>query len=217
VQLDGGIDRALEKVEAWFAAGNPAASQAAARVPASLRALALGLLSAPPLGKIGATTIARLAEAILIAGGSVLLPESDPLLIAPEFRKMILGQATPCATLAYGQSFTVPGLHIVATDSDHWVENLTALGACGAHALVGLVGDSSQQAHPMLPLIQLAEAGFPGSAIDVDLVLTGDASADDAALFALLRSALQGESAPVANTGGFVDFQLSRGLLGVST
>ena len=217
VQLDGGIDRALAKVEAWFTARNPGPPPATDRVPVSWSALALGLLSAPPLGEIGAAAVARLADSILAAGGSVLLPEGDPLLSAPEFRQMILGKTTPHATLAYGQSFTLPGLHLVATDSDHWVENLTALGACGVHAFVGLVGDSSQQAHPMLPLLQLAEADFPGSLTDVDLVLTGDASHDDRALSTLLRSALEGESAPVANTGGFVDFQLSRGLLGVST
>jgi altronate dehydratase len=216
VQLDGGIDLVVAKVEGWFTA-KISAIPTGARVPVSFGALTLGLLSAQPLGATGAATLARLTHHILAAGGSVLLPESDPLLVSSEFRNSILGDTTPHATLAYGQSFTVPGLHIVATDSDHWVENLTALGACGAHGFVGFIGSSSQQAHPMLSLIQLAESTFPGSAADVDLVLTGDAAADDLALFDLLRSALQGENAPVANTGGFVDFQLSRGLLGVST
>ena len=216
VQLDGGIDRALAKVEDWFTA-TASAIPTDARVPVSFGALTLGLLSAQPLGATGATTLARLTQHILVAGGSVLLPESDPLLASPEFRESVFGDVTPHATLAYGQSFTVPGLHIVATDSDHWVENLTGLGACGAHGFVGLVGTSPQQAHPMLPLIQVAESAFLGSTADVDLVLTGDVSSDDLALFTLLRSALQGKNAPVANTGGYVDFQLSRGLLGVST
>jgi hypothetical protein len=216
VQLDGGIDRALAKVEGWFTA-SASARPATPRIPVSPGALALGLLSAPPIGGTGVAAFARLAGSILAAGGSILLPESDPLLATVEFRQSIFGGVPPRATLAYGQSFTIPGLHVVATDSDHWVENLTALGACGAHGFVGLVGSSSQQAHPMLPLIQLAEAGFSGSVADVDLVLTGDASRDDRALVVLLHSALQGESAPVANAGGFVDFQLSRGLLGVST
>jgi altronate dehydratase len=216
VQLDGGIDRALEKVEGWFNTSTSARASGA-RVPVSFGALALGLLSARSPGATGAATLARLAQLVLTHDGSILIPESDPLLVSPEFRDSILGDTTPHATLAYGQPFTVPGLHIVATDSDHWVENLTALGACGAHGFVGLVGNSSQQAHPMLPLIQLAGSTFPGSVADIDLVLTGDAAADDAAMFALLRAALEGEKAPVANDGGFVDFQLSRGLLGVST
>ncbi len=216
VQLDGGIDRTLAKVEQWFTATAPALSSVP-RVPVPFGALTLGLLSAFPLGTTGTAALARLARRLLNAGGSVLLPESDPLLASPEFRKVFFGDTAPHATLAYGQTFTVPGLHVVATDSDHWVENLTALGACGAHGFVGLVGTSSQQSHPMLPLIQLADSAFSGSILDVDLALTGNEAADDLALFALLRAALQGEIAPVANSGGFVDFQLSRGLLGVST
>ena len=218
VQLDGGIDRALAKIEAWFTATAPALPPAP-RLPVSLGALTVGLLSALPLGDTGVATLARFARQILADGGSVLLPESDPLLASPEFRHTVFGDVAPHATLAYGQSFTIPGLHVVATDSDHWVENLTGLGACGTHAFVGLVGNTPQQAHPMLPLIQLAESTFidTATADDVDRVLTGDAAADSQALFALLRSAVQGEAAPVANTEGFVDFQLSRGLLGVST
>jgi altronate dehydratase len=216
VQLDGGIDRALAKVEDWFTATAPTLASSS-RVPVSFGALTLGFLSAPPVGATGSATLAQLARRILVDGGSVLLPESDPLLASPTFREIVLGDTTPHATLAYGQPFTVPGLHIVATDSDHWVENLTALGACGAHGFVGLVGTSSQQSHPMLPLIQLTESAFPGAVTDVDLVLTGDETADDLALSAILRATFQGENAPAANRGGFVDFQLSRGLLGVST
>jgi hypothetical protein len=51
----------------------------------------------------------------------------------------------------------------------------------------------------------------------VDLVLTGDVGADEAALLGLLLAMAQNEFLPAANAGGFVDFQLSRGLLGVST
>ena len=52
---------------------------------------------------------------------------------------------------------------------------------------------------------------------DVDVVLAGEVSVDEATLRALLLAIVQRERQPVANAGGFVDFQLSRGLLGVST
>ena len=52
---------------------------------------------------------------------------------------------------------------------------------------------------------------------DVDAVLTGEVAADEATLLRLVAATVQGERQPVANAGGFVDFQLSRGLLGVST
>jgi hypothetical protein len=38
----------------------------------------------------------------------------------------------------------VTGLHVVQIDSNHWVENLAGIVACGAHGLIALVGDSSQ-------------------------------------------------------------------------
>jgi hypothetical protein len=44
-----------------------------------------------------------------------------------------------------------------------------------------------------------------------------DVAVDAATLHGLLVATVQRERQPVANAGGFVDFQLSRGLLGVST
>ena len=216
VQLDGGIDRTLAKVTAWFERVPPAA---APRQPAGLGALQIGFLSAGPVGPAAAAALARVAGAILAAGGSVLLPEGDPLLAAAGFRSAVLGAVPPRATLAYGQTLTAPGLHLVATESDHWGENLAGLGGCGAHLFFGLVGVTPQQGHPMLAVLQVAEPGVlpPAAAADVDLVLAGEADADEAALLGLLGDVVEGRLRPAASAGGFVDFQLSRGLLGVST
>ena len=69
------------------------------------------------------------------------------------------------------------------------------------------------------PVVQVAAPGAlaPTAVGDVDIVLTGEVSVDEARLRELLLAIVQRERQPVANTGGFVDFQLSRGLLGVST
>jgi altronate dehydratase len=218
VQLDGGIEKALANVEAWFVqAGRSRA--VAGRMPVGLGTLTVGLLAAAPVGQGGAEVLARVARTILDQGGSVLVPEGDPLLGIMEFRRTLLGAMSPRATLAYGQPFTVRGLHLVQTDSDHWVENLAGLGACGVHVFLGLVGETSQQGHPMLPVLQVAEAGIlPASmARDVDVILEGSVVADEAALLHRLADTVQGISTPAATVGGFTDFQLSRGLLGVST
>ncbi len=216
VQLDGGIAKVLAQVESWFARTG---LRAAPRRDTGLGALTVALLSASPVGPAGVVALARVARTLLAAGGSVLLPESDPLLAVAAFRTALLGATPPRATLAYGQPFTAPGLHVVATDSDHWVENLTGLGACGAHLFLGLVGDTPRQGHPLLPLVQAAEPDvLPAASVaDVDLLLTPDADANESALLRLLGAVAQGDLLPVANAGGFVDFQLSRGLLGVST
>ena len=216
VQLDGGIDRALANVAAWFGRSG---LTPAPRVTAGLGGLAVGMLSASPASAASAAVLARVARALLAAGGSVLLPEGDPLLAVAEFRTALLGAATPHATLAYGQPLTQPGLHLVETDTGHWVENVTGLGGCGAHLFIGLVGDTPQQGHPLLPVLQLAEPVALAAAVasDVDLVLTGDLALDEAALLRLLVATAQGERTPASSAGGFVDFQLTRGLLGVST
>ena len=218
VQLDGGIDRALANVEAWFVRAG-AALPPAPRLPANLGALTLGLLSAGPAKSAGPAVLARVARAVLAAGGSVLLPEGDALLADAGFRPAVLGLTPPHATLAYGQPFTAPGLHLVQTDSDHWVENVAGLGACGVHVFLGLVGDSPQQGHPMLPVLQVAARSvLPAAAAqDVDVILHGDVTIDEAVLLRVLSDTVQGGYTPVASAGGFVDFQLSRGLLGVST
>jgi altronate dehydratase len=218
VQLDGGIDKALANVEAWFKRAG-AALPPAPRLPAGLGALTVGMLGAMPLTKPAALAMGRVARAILEAGGSVLLPEGDPLMAMPDFRATLLGPQEPQATLAYGQPCTEPGLHLVQTDSDHWVENLAGLGACGVHLFLGLVGESPQQGHPMLPVLQVAERSVlrAAAAQDVDVILNGDVAVDEAVLLRVLADTAQGDYTPVANAGGFVDFQLSRGLLGVST
>src|SRR5262249_47772445 len=149
VQLDGGIEKALGNVAAWFeraAAALPAAGPA----PDGLAGLHVGLLSAGAVTPAAAKVFGELARRVLAAGGPVLLPEGDALLADASFRGHVLGKIVPHATLANGQPFERPGLHVVATDSDHWVENLTGLGACGARLFVGLVTDTPQQGHPML-------------------------------------------------------------------
>jgi len=218
VQLDGGIDKSLAKVEAWFQRAGSGLPQLG-RVPAKPRALQIGLLSAAVPTRSSAAVFANLARTVLGEGGTVLIPEGDPLLATAEFKEGVLRGVAPRATLAYGQSVRTAGLHVVATETDHWVENLAGLGGCGAHVLVGLVGNTPQQGHPMLPVLQVADAGaLAGNLMeDVDLILNVNADEDSRRVLDRIFATVSGESLPTASAGGFVDFQLSRGLLGVST
>lgn len=215
VQLDGGIDAALDKVETWFRAAPVGGSTAGGS-----RGPTVGLLSAGPIEPATAASFAGLVQAVLAAGGSVVVPEGDGLWTAADFAAAVVGPATaPRPTLAYGEPLRHAGLHVVATDTDHWVENLAGLGACGAQVFVGLVGATPQQGHPLVPLIQIAQPGTLAAAArdDVDVVLTGDTVVDQPTLTAWIEAVAGGARTPVAVAGGFVDFQLSRGLLGVST
>jgi altronate dehydratase len=218
VQLDGGIERALGGIESWFA-GRFAAAPAPDAEPTGLGSVALGLLTTAPGTPATAAALAAVARAVISGGGSVLLPESDPLLADAAFRRSLLGPAVPHATLAYGEPLTQPGLHVVATESEHWVENLAGLGACGAHLFLAVVDQHSRQGHPLLPLIQVAAPDQRGRLAeeDIDGFLVGEPGADAALLAGLVAEVASRRLVPKAAAGKFTDFQLSRGLLGVST
>jgi altronate dehydratase len=215
VQLDGGIDRVIGRVQQWFAT-RPAPPAAARDV--RLGALTIGVISAGPPDAPVATGLAALVTAALGDGGTVLIPEGDPLLADAGFRAAVLGDTPARATLAYGQPVARAGLHLVQTDTDHWVENVTGLAACGAHLIVGAVGDGPQQGHPLVAVLQIAgPAGRANVAEDdVDFVATGAKGETDRLIDLVLATARR-DAVPAAQAAGFVEFQLSRGLLGVST
>jgi hypothetical protein len=215
VQLDGGIDLVIGRVQQWFAT-RPAPASAARDI--RLGALTIGLISAGPPDAPVAKGLAALVIAALGDGGTVLIPEGDPLLADAGFRAAVLGDTPARATLAYGQPVARAGLHLVQTDTDHWVENVTGLAACGAHLIVGAVGDGPQQGHPLVAVLQVAGPAGRASVAedDVDFVATGAKGETDRLLDLVLATARR-DAIPAAQAAGFVEFQLTRGLLGVST
>ena len=148
----------------------------------------------------------------------MLIPEGDPLIADAGFRRAVLGDTPPRATLEYGEPVATAGFHLVRTDTDHWVENVTGLAACGAHLVVGAVGDGPQQGHPLIAVVQVAGGGTHGTLAeeDVDFVASG-AKSDHERLTELVLATARRDVVPAAQAGGFVEFQLTRGLLGVST
>lgn len=218
VQLDAGIDRAIHKIEQWFA-DNLATATNPAATATSLGALRLGVMTAAPVTDSTALALAAVVRAILGAGGSVLQPESDPLLSHPRYLAAVLGTLRPHATLAYGEPLVNSGLHLIASETDHWTENLTGLGGCGAQLALTIVSGHPQQGHPMLPVLQFAEASeerkLPPA--DIDGCLSGDSLRDAGTLVGAVVAAAERTTVPVAMAQGFVDFQLTRGLLGLTT
>jgi hypothetical protein len=149
----------------------------------------------------------------------VLLPASDPLLAPGVFRTLVLGTVEPRPTLAYGEPLVREGLQVVATESSHWTENLTGLGGCGAHLALTVVQEHARQGHPLMPVLQVAGPGVlpAAAAAEIDAVLRGEPAADADALLARVARVAGRELVPVANTQGNIDFQLTRGELGLTT
>lgn len=218
VQLDGGIAKVLDKVDGWFADAIAALPTVRA-TNAGLGALNLAVMTSGPVGASTAAALAAIIRDVESGGGSVLIPESDPLLKDPAFAATVLGAMPPHATLTYGQPIVNAGFHVVATDTDHWVENLTGLAGNGAHVALTVTRGHAQQAHPLVPVLQVAECDQQGivPADDIDAFLSGEWEADTLMLARLLETILRRERLPVALAQGLVDFQLTRGLLGVTT
>ena len=218
VQLDGGMERVLARIETWFAAKLEAIDPPE-RVEAEAGSLALGLLSTGAVDPARALAFARLAGWILEAGGSILLPLEDPLLQSEVFGEIVPGRVEIRPTLAYGQPMASAGVHIVDTESRHWVENLTGLGACGAQILVGAVSGHPRQGHPLLPVLQVA-GGVSDDRLnpeEVDLVLSPEPAGAAEALRRLVVDTAAHSHLPRAIRQGLTDFQITRGRLGVTS
>jgi hypothetical protein len=183
-----------------------------------LGALTLGILSDGPVKPSAAAAIGALAQMVVSAGGIVLTVENDALLREPSFLAVTLVTAQPRPTLSYGEAVRLPGFHVVRTESEHWVENIAGLGGCGAHIILGLVSETARPGHPFVPVLQMAAQGSTDLAgEDVDGILSGAAEQDLGAVLRLVLDVAGGTRRAAADAQGNVDFQLTRGLLGVST
>lgn len=217
VQLDGGIDSALKNVEAWFA-GRLDGQTSRQRMPADMGALAIALQSVPDLAAGTYETLATLLLGIVAAGGTAFLPDSDPLIQrSRRLREALPGSVVP--SLSYGEPCAHPGLHLVRTETSDWSENLAGLAACGAHLAVTAIKAQPREGHPLIPVLQFAEASAAPSIApeNADGVLRGIVEQDLAGIVDLVAGVASQRYTPVSTVLGMTHFQLTRGLLGVST
>lgn len=211
IQLDGGIDAVERKVADWFAGAREDAPPLE-YTDAGLGALRLGLAAVGEMSLEAARTYASLARLVIAAGGTVVMPESAlPLASAGDW-PTAYGIEPPAPSLGYGESAATPGLHIMETPTDDWGEILTGLGATGVEIVVAHSAGHPLAAHRMIPVIQTATAGNAHSG-DFDLLRT-DVRAD-ALLDVVLRVASR-EYVPMMTARGNVEFQITRGRLGIS-
>ncbi len=103
--------------------------------------------------------------------------------------------------------------------SDHWVETLTGIAATGVEILLCHTGSHPVQGHPMLPLLQITADDHVSSLYGEDLDLILEDQAPDAwadRLLQLLVDVAARQYRPKLTGRGNTDFQITRGLLGVS-
>ncbi len=217
VQMDGGIEKVKKKVQTWFDAAQ-AANPTPERERATLESLRLGILSTGSLSSPAACSLIQLTQGLVDAGATVVMPESSTLLSSPAYLNQLLGSDRFRPSIAYGQRPRSPGMHVMECPTDHWVETLTGLGATGIEVMLAQVADHPQQTHPMVPLLQVAENDGAGERfrLDLDLVLEGDSEHWMEELLRLILQVASGRYLPTLHAHGNTDFQVTRGLLGVS-
>ena len=204
VQLDGGIDAVIEKVEDWFSetlADKPTVPV----VDAGLEHLCVAVMSSSEVTEEVSQSLMQLMHRIVAAGGTVIVPENATFLC--------YGTRSVPTTLAYGQRVEKVGFHVMETPTDQPTETLTGLGATGVDlALVHIVG-APLQSHVMVPLIQVSTDSATQATYGADLDLE-TANVDD--LLALIVEVASRRYTPRLHDQGNTDFQLTRGLLGIS-
>ncbi|MBO9610720.1 MAG: UxaA family hydrolase [Paenibacillaceae bacterium] len=217
IQLDGGIAKVSEKVEAWFA-DRLAAAEPAEKVSVGLEGLRIGFVSDGAIADDAGEQFAALAKKITGAGGLVVVPENSGLLAADSFSRYLFAETPVRPSLAYGEHARRNGFHIMETPTKHWVETITGLAATGVELIIALVGNRPMQTHPFVPMLQAASepAVQKRHQQDIDLVLAGNPSLWPNQLLERTKQIMEHTYVPRLYQQGNVDFQMTRGLLGVS-
>ncbi len=201
VQLDGGIDAVIDKVQDWFSeelANKPSVPV----VDAGLEHLRIAVTSTGEATEEVSESLTQLTHRVVAAGGTVVLPTNATFITWELF-----------TTLAYGQRVEKTGLHIMETPTDQPTETLTGLGATGVDLALAHIVGAPLQSHVMVPLIQVSTDVTTQTNYGADLDL---ATVDVDELLALIVEVASRRYTPKLHGKGNTDFQLTRGLLGIS-
>ena len=218
VQLDGGIDAVIEKVQDWFSeelADKPTVPV----VDAGLENLCLAVTSTGTPTQEVSESLTQLTHRVVSAGGTVIVPANATFLrygvfgVTRETPKQKHPSHSVPTTLAYGQRVEKAGFHIMETPTDQQTETLTGLGATGVDLALAHIVGAPLQSHVMVPLIQISTDSTTQANYGADLDLT-TADIDD--LLALIVEVASRQYTPKLHGKGNTDFQLTRGLLGIS-
>lgn len=217
IQLDGGIDKVTQKVEAWFV-DQLSATGPTTKETVGLESLRIGILSDGPVEDAAGEQLAMLTKMIVGAGGMVVVPENSGLLSTPAFSENVLTTSHVPPSLAYGEPARQTGFHIMETPTEHWVETVTGIAATGVELIIALVNHQPMQTHPFVPMLQMASEPTMQQtyANDLDLLLTGNPAAWSNQILESCKQIIEHSYTPRLYQQGNVDFQLTRGLLGVS-
>ena len=212
VQLDGGIDAVIEKVQDWFSE-TLADKPSVPAVDAGLEHLCIALTSTGEATEDAYQSLTQLTYGVAAAGGTVIVPANATFLQSSRYTPSCRPPSELSPTLAYGQRVEKSGFHIMETPTDQPTETLTGLGATGADLTLAHIVGAPLQSHIMVPLIQVSTDATTQATYGADL---DSATADVDELLALIVEVASRRYTPKLHGKGNTDFQLTRGLLGIS-
>ncbi|RKU22917.1 altronate hydrolase [Candidatus Poribacteria bacterium] len=211
VQLDGGIDAVIEKVQDWFSE-ELADKPTVPIVDAGLEHLCVAVTSTGTITEEVSESLTQLTHRVVATGGTVIVPANATFLRYGTFGVTNPSHSVP-TTLAYGQRVEKAGFHIMETPTDQQTETLTGLGATGVDMALAHIVGAPLQSHVMVPLIQVSTDTATQANYGEDL---DSVSADIDDLLALIVEVASRQYIPKLHGKGNTDFQLTRGLLGIS-
>ena len=215
IQLDGGIENALQKATAWCQS-NTALLQNATTKNVEAKNIRVGIMTRGPLPEFLQNTLTLFCQRLLDAEVSIVVPENSVLLSSSTFQAIL--DASPQPTLAYGQQALEPGFHMMATSASILEEVMTGMGGSGVQVLFSFLKNHPISAHPMIPVIQ---ATWPGSRPnpfqnDFDLILSENPIQGQEQLIDMLQKVLSREYTPKTSFRNNSHYQISRGMHGIT-
>jgi len=214
VQMDGGIESVMQKIGSWFV-GSIVNSTPATHEQVGVEALKVGIHTAGKIPDSVGKALAHFAVSIAGAGGTVVVPDNSGAITSDSFQEFITPGRNLAPTLAYGQTANTPGLHVMESQTRHWVETLTGLGATGVEIILAYSAGYPIQGHPMIPVIDFTDSQNRG-ARSSDLVLDGDEESWPLTLLQRVADVINHRYSPKLGMWGNVEFQITRGYLGIS-
>ena len=212
VQLDGGIDAVIKKVKDWFSeelSNKPSVPV----VDAGLEHLCIAITSTGVATEEVSQSLTQLTHRVIAGGGTVVVPANATFVQGSRHAPSCRPPSELSPTLAYGQRVEKAGFHIMETPTDQQTETLTGLGATGVDLALAHIVGAPLQSHVMVPLVQVSTDAGTQANYGADLDLT---STDVDELLALIVEVASRQYTPKLHGKGNTDFQLTRGLLGIS-
>jgi altronate dehydratase len=219
VQMDGGLENVRHKIGEWFARELDEDGELTTETVGA-NALRLGLTSVGPVSDSVCLALAGLVKGLVAAGATVVIAENASVLADSAFTDALFEDGEWAASLAYGQAPAAAGCHVMEAPTENAAEALTGLGGTGVEIMLAHLARAPLQSHPMIPLIQVASDAkiCERFGADLDLTLSAGTSVDvlEQSLLSRIGETASRRYVPKLFAQGHSQFQLTRGLLGLS-